>query len=126
MIFLQQWDVLFLIMAGTDLCRRLYRCGSRCSIFNKIRAGNELIMKENLKFKSAMLHHFANGIGKKAGCSNIILGALRNNNARMLNQLGADTGWDSIGDFQQAEALSKFLRRLDTTESTWQKQFYTI
>jgi glucuronate isomerase len=31
----------------------------------------------------------------------------------MLAQLGADTGWDSIGDFKQAEALTKFLNKLD-------------
>jgi glucuronate isomerase len=32
----------------------------------------------------------------------------------MLKQLGPDTGWDSIGDFSQAKALSKYLNRLDT------------
>jgi glucuronate isomerase len=41
------------------------------------------------------------------------LGALRNNNSRMMKHLGPDTGWDSIGDFPQARALAKFLDRLD-------------
>ena len=41
------------------------------------------------------------------------LGALRNNNTRLLKQLGPDTGFDSIGDFPQAQSLSAYLNRLD-------------
>jgi glucuronate isomerase len=43
------------------------------------------------------------------------LGALRNNNARLLQALGPDTGFDSIGDFNQARALSHYLNALDST-----------
>jgi glucuronate isomerase len=39
---------------------------------------------------------------------------LRNNNTRKWRELGPDTGWDSIGDFSQARALSRFLDKLDT------------
>lgn len=42
------------------------------------------------------------------------LGALRNNNTRLLNELGPDTGYDSIGDFQQASNLSAFLNLLES------------
>ena len=38
---------------------------------------------------------------------------MRNNNSRMKVKLGPDTGWDSIGDYPQAEQLSRFLDRLD-------------
>ena len=41
------------------------------------------------------------------------LGALRNNNSRMLQSQGPDTGWDSVGDFPQAASLARFLDRLD-------------
>jgi glucuronate isomerase len=41
------------------------------------------------------------------------LGAMRNNNTRMLKTLGADTGFDSIGDWLQAEPLARYLDRLD-------------
>ena len=44
------------------------------------------------------------------------LGALRNNNARLLGKLGPDTGFDSIGDFPQAVALSRYLNTLDSTD----------
>ena len=42
------------------------------------------------------------------------LGAMRNNNTRMLQQLGPDTGWDSIGNYPIAHDLSRFLDQLDT------------
>jgi glucuronate isomerase len=41
------------------------------------------------------------------------LGAIRNNNTRMMRNLGPDTGWDSIGDFPHARTLVRFLDRLD-------------
>ena len=41
------------------------------------------------------------------------LGALRNNNTRLLKQLGPDTGFDSIGDFPQIQSLAAYLDRLD-------------
>ena len=44
------------------------------------------------------------------------LGALRNNNARLLGKLGPDTGFDSIGDFPQAVVLSRYLNALDSTD----------
>ncbi len=83
------------------------------AIFSKIRLGNELSLQERNQFKSAMLIQFAEWDCEKGWVQQFHLGALRNNNARMLNQLGPDTGWDSIGDFSQAKALSKFLNKLD-------------
>ena len=38
---------------------------------------------------------------------------MRNNNTRLLRQLGPDTGFDSIGDYPQAGALAAYLDRLD-------------
>ncbi len=83
------------------------------TIFNKIHGGKMLNDTEQLKFKSAMLLHFAEWDHEKGWVQQFHLGALRNNNRRMLDHLGPDTGWDSIGDFQQGKSLAKFLNKLD-------------
>jgi glucuronate isomerase len=81
--------------------------------FGKIRSGKEMSGEERLKFKSAMLEVFGIWDWEKGWVQQYHLGALRNNNSRAMRQLGPDTGWDSIGDFSQGRALSKFLDRLD-------------
>jgi glucuronate isomerase len=94
--------------------------------FDKIRSGKELSLEENLKFKSAMLVEFARWDWEKGWVQQYHLGALRNNNSRMLKQLGPDTGWDSIGDFSQARQLSKFLNRLDTNNQLAKTILYNL
>ncbi len=81
--------------------------------FNKIRSGKSLDEVERCKFKSAMLLQFAEWDWQKGWVQQYHLGALRNNNSRLTHQLGANTGWDSIGDFSQGRSLAKFLDKLD-------------
>ncbi|GEO03840.1 uronate isomerase [Adhaeribacter aerolatus] len=95
-------------------------------IFDKIRTRKALSPDETLKFKSAMLYYFAIWDHEKGWVQQYHLGALRNNNSRMLRQLGPDTGWDSIGDFKQARALSKFMRRLDNSDQLTKTIIYNL
>ncbi len=95
-------------------------------IFNKIRSGKALDQSENLKFKSAMLIEFAKWDHEKGWVQQYHLGALRNNNARMLSLLGPDTGWDSIGDFPQSRSIAKFLNKLDTTDQLAKTILYNL
>lgn len=95
-------------------------------IFEKIRTKQEISYAENLKFKSAMLVQFAEWDHEKGWVQQYHLGALRNNNARMLRANGPDTGWDSIGDFSQARALSKFLDRLDNQDKLTKTILYNL
>ncbi len=44
----------------------------------------------------------------------IHIGAMRNNNTAMFNAIGADTGFDSVGDCEIAQPLSRFLDALNT------------
>jgi len=96
------------------------------NIFQKIRAKQSISAEENLKFKSAMLFQFAVWGHEKGWVQQYHLGALRNNNARMLKQLGPDTGWDSIGDFSQGRQISKFLNKLDTEDRLAKTILYNL
>ena len=95
-------------------------------MFSRIRSGSELTYEERLKFKSAMLVLFAEWDHEKGWVQQYHLGALRNNNSRMLRSLGPDTGWDSIGDFSQARALSKFFDRLDDQDKLAHTIIYNL
>jgi glucuronate isomerase len=103
-----------------------YTMNEIISIFAKIRSGGNLSLEENRKFKSAMLVILAEWDWEKGWVQQYHLGAIRNNNSRMMKQLGADTGWDSIGDFSQAKALAKFLNKLDTDNKLTKTIIYNL
>ncbi|RZK60870.1 MAG: glucuronate isomerase, partial [Pedobacter sp.] len=96
------------------------------SIFLKIRGKEKLTLEENLKFKSAMLFTFALWDHEKGWVQQYHLGALRNNNDRLLASLGPDTGFDSIGDFPQGKVLAKFLNRLDAANTLAKTIIYNL
>ena len=96
------------------------------TIFGKIRKGATLSLVENHKFKSAMLIEFAKWDHERGWVQQYHLGALRNNNARMLSLLGPDTGWDSIGDFSQSRAMAKFFNKLDSTDQLAKTILYNL
>ena len=96
------------------------------AIFKKIRHNYSLMPLEILKFKSAMLYHFALWDHEKGWVQQFHIGALRNNNTRALNNLGPDTGWDSIGDFSQARVLSRFLNKLDKEDRLTKTIIYNL
>ncbi|MFP4106060.1 MAG: glucuronate isomerase [Phycisphaerae bacterium] len=82
------------------------------TIFGKVRGGSELTGEEIDKFRSAMLYEFGLMDAEKNWTQQIHYGAIRNNNTKMFEKLGPDTGFDSIGDFPVAKPLSKLLDRL--------------
>ena len=96
------------------------------AIFNKIYGGKELTHEEILKFKSAMMVIFAEMDWEKGWTQQFHYGAIRNNNTRLFNQLGPDTGFDSIGTFNTAKAMSKFLNRLDTNNKLAKTILYNL
>lgn len=96
------------------------------AVFNKIRNGRALTHEERIKFKSAMLYILATWDHEKNWVQQYHLGALRNNNVRLLESCGPDTGWDSVGDFQQAGTLAKFMGRLDSTNQLAKTILYNL
>jgi glucuronate isomerase len=96
------------------------------AIFNKVHGGKRLNETEQLKFKSAMLIHFAEWDWEKGWVQQFHLGALRNNNSRMTQTLGANTGWDSIGDFSHGRSMAKFLDKLDSNNKLAKTILYNV
>lgn len=96
------------------------------AIFDKIRSGVQPDLDEILIFKSAMLHTFAEWDYEQGFVQQYHLGALRNNNSRMLAKLGPDNGWDSIGDFPQGRSLVRFLDRLDRDDKLAKTILYNL
>jgi len=96
------------------------------AIFTKIRGGKDLDKSEILKFKSAMLIHFGIMDHEKGWTQQFHLGAIRNNNSRMVKKLGPDTGYDSIGDFEMARPLSRFLDKLDSENQLAKTILYNL
>ncbi|GHV35451.1 uronate isomerase [Bacteroidia bacterium] len=88
--------------------------------------GKELSQEEILKFKSAMMVEFAVMDWEKGWTQQFHYGAIRNNNSRLFAKLGADTGFDSIGDFTVAKNMSKFLDRLDTVDKLAKTIIYNL
>lgn len=82
-------------------------------IFAKILKSKDLEISEILKFKSAMMIEFGQMDAEKGWVQQLHIGALRDTNSRMFKSIGPNTGFDSIGDFEIAKPLAKFLDRLD-------------
>lgn len=96
------------------------------TIFGKIRANAALTEKEVLQFKSALLYQFAIWDHEKGWVQQYHLGPLRNNNSRLLKNLGPDTGFDSMGDYSQGIHLSKFLDKLDADNQLTKTILYNL
>lgn len=96
------------------------------AIFTRIHGGKELNDAEQRKFRSAMLTHFAEWDWEKGWVQQFHIGALRNNNSRMTQTLGPDTGWDSIGDFSQGRTLAKFLDKMDSNNKLAKSILYNL
>ena len=93
-----------------DFCSEKVAAG----IYDKARKGSQVSPLEHSQFASFMMVFFGHLDARRGWTKQLHLGALRNNNIRLLTKLGPDTGFDSIGDFPQAEALAAYLNKLDS------------
>lgn len=83
------------------------------AIFDRTRSGQEPSPVEHSQFASYLMVFFGRLDARKGWTKQLHLGAQRNNNSRMVAQLGPDTGFDSIGDWSQARALAAYLDQLE-------------
>ncbi|EAR01172.1 glucuronate isomerase [Maribacter sp. HTCC2170] len=98
-----------------------------CNIlFKKLKDNKQLTKEEISYFKAETLLFLSKCYHKKGWVQQYHLGAIRDNNKRLLSQLGADTGFDSIGDFSQMRALSSFLNELDSSDQLSKTIIYNL
>jgi glucuronate isomerase len=82
------------------------------AIFEKGLKGQNLGVSEIDKYKSAVLYELALMNKAKSWTQQFHVGAIRNNNLKMLQDIGPDQGFDSLGDLNMADNMSKFFGRL--------------
>ena len=96
------------------------------AVFNKRIAGETLTKEETDSFKCAIIKVCAEEYVKHGFAMQLHIGALRNNNKRMYEKLGADTGYDSVNDLSIAEELGSLLNYLEYDGSLPKTILYTL
>lgn len=96
------------------------------SILTKALRGIPLTEEEIRHFKFKTLQKLCKMYHSKGWVQQFHLGGLRNTNSRMLKTLGPDTGFDSIGDYEQATAMAEFLNHLDSTDQLAKTVLYNL
>lgn len=91
--------------------------GELDAIFVSAMSGKKPSKDQENKFKYALLVYLGKQYAKRGFAMELHLGAMRNNNTKMFNRIGADTGFDSIGDESTAHGLSRLLDELDKDDS---------
>lgn len=95
--------------------------------FKKVLLGNDTDALDNQPaFTYFVLFELCKMYNQKGWAQQFHLGALRNTNTQKLRTLGADTGYDSIGDYSQGEGMSRFFNALEEEESLCKTIIYNL
>ncbi len=95
-------------------------------IFKKAISGESLNKLDIDKFKSAMLYEGGIMDWEKGWTQQFHYGVIRNNNKRLFENLGPDTGFDSISDQNIANSLNRFLSSLDKENKLTKTIIYNL
>jgi len=96
------------------------------TIFQKALSGMELAPGEGDRFLIHMLTFLAVEYARRDWCMQIHMSPLRNQNTRLYNRLGPDSGIDSVGDPISALALGKFLNNVENIYKVPKTILYTL
>lgn len=96
------------------------------SVFEKVRAGNDISADERAAFQSYLLIECGRMDSQSGWTRQLHIGAIRNNSSRMMKQLGPDSGFDSIAEINYASALSRHLDILDRDDELGRTIVYNL
>ena len=96
------------------------------AIFSKVYEGNALTDMEIRKFKSAMLIEFGKMDADTGWTQQFHYGVIRNQNTKMFNQIGKDTGFDSMSQVLTAKAMNRYLDCLNSMDKLTKTIIYNL
>lgn len=96
------------------------------AVFDRVRRGQQPEGADVRKFRSAMLYEFGRMDHARGWTQQYHLGCLRNANTRMYRELGPDTGFDAIGDFEIGRPLARLLDRLEQNGALTRTILYNL
>jgi len=112
---------------GLDHCYADFCAESEAAaIFEKTRSGRAASAEEHGRFAAHMMLYFGHLDAKKGWTKQLHLGARRNVNSRARESLGADAGFDSIGDWPQVAPLTTYLDRLNNENALPKMILYNV
>ena len=83
------------------------------AIFAKALKGEDVTLEEEMKYKTVTLLHLGRWYAERGWVMQLHMNAARNNNRRMFELIGPDTGFDAINDEHVVQALGKLLAAMD-------------
>ena len=95
-------------------------------IVRKAITGERVTLLEEAQYKTHVLQFLGQEYTKRDWAMQFHISANRNNNTKMFNQLGPDTGYDSIGDDQIAEPLTRLLDSLASNNALPKTIIYSL
>ena len=96
------------------------------AIFAKRTNGGEVSALETAQFKTAFMIEMGRAYNKRGWVSQLHYGCKRNNNTRMFNALGADTGYDCIDNYAPGAELANYLNALAATDELPKTILYSL
>ena len=96
------------------------------AVFAKALNGEALSAYEAEGYRTELFRFLAKEYYKRGWGMEIHIGPIRNNNTRMFNKLGPDSGFDSISDNEVAFKLSRLLDSLDVEEALPRTVLFTL
>ncbi|MGL5540108.1 MAG: glucuronate isomerase [Erysipelotrichaceae bacterium] len=117
------------VISDHGLDEMLFAVGSEAdvqAVYEKGLAGASLSHHEKSIYKGYVLTHLGRAYANRNIAMQLHLSPMRNNSKRRFDELGADTGFDSINDAPVAQTLSAFLDALDQTNELPKTVLYTL
>lgn len=94
--------------------------------FDKLLSGSALSDTAANALQATIMHELARMNHARGWVQQLHVGPLRDNNSRMLREVGPNTGFDSMGDAQIAYPLVQFLDSLDCKQTLAKTIIYNI